>query len=189
MTPQDKCDLLKTNTGSLFTRLQKEAHQLLFQRGNFEGRIKRMFGIIDQLAGEVAKIATCGKGCSHCCYQAVLINEWEAKRIAKYAKRKMADIAGYHPNHDSAEQLQERFSNVPCPFLSDGACGVYPVRPSGCRLHFSFADDAGLCDIQNLLGGEVPYYDFELLKNMTAGLLFQNSSKFGDIREFFGERE
>jgi len=30
-----------------------------------------------------------------------------------------------------------------CPFLSEGICEVYPVRPAGCRIHLSVSEPAG----------------------------------------------
>jgi Fe-S-cluster containining protein len=35
-------------------------------------------------------------------------------------------------------------ARIPCPFLDEGRCSIYPVRPFGCREHFVLSDPA-LC--------------------------------------------
>jgi Fe-S-cluster containining protein len=189
MTPQDKCDLVRDNSAGLLPRLYRETQQLIFKQRNSEGDIKRLLEIIDDMAGEVAKVAVCRKGCSHCCYQAVLISNWEAKRIARFTGREMSDYSGYDPKHDSKEKLRARFTNKPCTFLINGGCSIYPARPVACRLHYSMADEVELCDIQNSPGASVPYFNFENMKMAATMLFFRNKPKFGDIREFFGERK
>lgn len=187
MTPQDKCDLIRLNSGDLFPRLYRETQQMLRDTKNTD--IRRMIEIIDDLAGEVAKVASCRKGCSHCCYQAVMISDWEAKRIAKFTGKRLADYSGYDPRHDSAVEMRERYSGKPCSFLIDGACSIYPVRPVACRTHFNMSDDHALCDIQNSPNAEVPYFDFENMKIAATVLFFRKTAKFGDIREFFEGKE
>jgi len=188
MTPQEKCDLVKANIDDLFKRMQKEALVLLNQKGNFDKRITRAYQIIDALAAEVGKVALCKQGCSHCCYQSVLIPLWEARRIAKFSGRKINHIAGFGHDNDTPEQLRDRHCGTSCPFLTNGNCMVYPVRPFVCRLHLSVDNDVFVCDIQGNPGAPVAYYDFEGWKKLMTMMFLQKSTIFGDIREFFEEK-
>lgn len=186
MTPQEKCDLIREKSNRALPVLFERAKLLLKDTAAFDKRAHKLFRIIDEMAGHVAEVALCKKNCSFCCYQAVLISEWEAKQIAKYTKRKMIDIAGYgSADDDTPESLRDKYNNLPCTFLHDGDCSIYPMRPAICRLHFSMANEISLCDIVGDPGATVPYFDFEQTKILTMCLMMQYSTKFGDIREFF----
>jgi hypothetical protein len=85
----------------------------------------------------------CGKGCGSCCTLAVncsaaeaflmaaALSEQQKRAVAVYvAKLKektsgIADLKGYLSLH--------RKELGGCPFLDEGICGVYPVRPISCR--------------------------------------------------------
>lgn len=85
----------------------------------------------------------CAKGCSNCCSLAVNCTFAEALLIAESLDLKQSRaVAAY------AEKLCEKVPAVPdlkgylrmhrhemggCPFLDDGACGIYRVRPVSCR--------------------------------------------------------
>ncbi|HVL09346.1 MAG TPA: YkgJ family cysteine cluster protein, partial [Burkholderiaceae bacterium] len=64
----------------------------------------------------------------------------------------------------------------PCPFLRDGACSVYDVRPMACRLLLNLDDDDLLCQL-------VPYANGQQLKAFF--LLAQPAAAWADIRDFF----
>ncbi|MCK4578488.1 MAG: YkgJ family cysteine cluster protein [Candidatus Marinimicrobia bacterium] len=72
----------------------------------------------------------CAKGCYYCCLtHDIPVSALEALGISWYLNRIM----------DTAlrEMLLERFRQQEgysgCPFLADGTCQVYPVRPLACR--------------------------------------------------------
>ncbi|HPR31524.1 MAG TPA: hypothetical protein PLK12_05500 [Prolixibacteraceae bacterium] len=103
----------------------------------------------------------CRKGCSWCCYQLIELLNWEAPILIDYLKKNkhrpiFAEVRNnlsewfrfcHHTcasqseltldeafQHLPAEQARKR---IPCPFLVDRCCVVYPVRPLSCRLHIS----------------------------------------------------
>ncbi len=89
-------------------------------------------------AGSVA----CKAGCDHCCYQSVGVTAPEALAIFDYLERSLsepefAEVAAHLSEaHERTRGLSpaERFSpEHPCPFLRDGCCSIYEVRPLSCR--------------------------------------------------------
>jgi Fe-S-cluster containining protein len=111
---------------------------------------------------EVAKIPNvCGKGCSACCHQMVYATSWEEELIRHYVESEMfpkvkqmvrkqlvkwwrtfktmarqstrgAPLTQYEQAEIQRSMRQQR---VRCPFLVDGVCSIYPVRPAVCRAH------------------------------------------------------
>lgn len=95
----------------------------------------------------------CRSGCTHCCYQAVGVSAPEVFAIyehlqstcspeeleARVARIRSADEATRGKSSD------ERFSpELPCPFLDEGRCSIYEVRPLACRGKNSL--DAEACE-------------------------------------------
>lgn len=70
--------------------------------------------------------AACAAGCGWCCHQPVEVSTIEALAIAADLRRR-----------PDADVLRERLAAWSggriCPFLADGACAIYPVRPLKCR--------------------------------------------------------
>jgi Fe-S-cluster containining protein len=112
------------------------------------------------------------------------MTDWEAKRIAKYSKREMTP-AGQEMHPAQIMDMQKKYVAVPCPFLINKECSVYPVRPMVCRLHFSVANDADACDILAHPGAQVPYLNLEVHKSAYGFIFAENGCTFADIREFF----
>jgi len=85
----------------------------------------------------------CAKGCSNCCTLAVNCTAGEALLIARSLDEEQAEkLKGY------VAQLKGMVSEAAalkdylrlhrkelggCPFLHEGVCGIYPVRPISCR--------------------------------------------------------
>jgi Fe-S-cluster containining protein len=183
MTPLEKSDSVVNKYKSKFTRSLKEVRWLSSDSPrSIDYKAVRMLEIIDGLGALVAPVSSCKKGCSYCCYQAVVISTWEADRIAKYAKRKTNGFGGHT---ETIKHIQEQFCNVVCPFLVNDACSIYPARPFMCRAHYSFSDDPTACDIALNPGTTVPYFNFENYKGEWAKLFILDDFRFGDIREFF----
>lgn len=89
----------------------------------------------------------CKEGCSWCCYQAVAITALEAFRIAKYITEEMDQDSQLAVNENLREldkktrgaSISKRSSlQLPCAFLKDGTCTIYPVRPLSCAEFTSF---------------------------------------------------
>lgn len=175
MTPKQNADRVMRKHGKLFRGLLKEAQQL---PSDEHGR-RRVVVIVDKLASKVAEQAACKKGCSHCCYQAVAISQWEAQRISEFSGVPMGQV---HANA-LRDNIVAEFSGVACPFLKDDFCTIYDVRPMACRMHFNMSDDPSLCDIKNNPGASVPMFNFLPMEFAAATLLVE--LPFADIRNFF----
>lgn len=168
-----------------FKRLMAEAQKLNGLPRNLDWKANRMCQIADELAAMVAPIAPCKKNCAHCCYQAVEISKWEAERIAKFSKRKMADFAGYEMGKMQHRAAIDKYNGVACPFLKDDNCSIYAVRPLMCRIHFSIGPNAELCNTIAHCGASIPQFNFTQL-HLYQGMIFViNNNPFGDIRHWF----
>jgi len=75
----------------------------------------------------------CSKGCDACCRnQTIKVTDLELSGISWYVMEKMdKELRAV-----VKEQLLVSASSISCPFLVDGACAVYPVRPLTCRQFF-----------------------------------------------------
>lgn len=126
--------------------------------------IKTIHREIDLKMKDVEKI--CSKGCSHCCYQVVRVHGVEEFPITKYFHEKLdANTKSiikinleqwfeYYnintPNKTLDDQDIYNFSikqgsdKIPCPFLINNECSIYPVRPIACRA-YSAKDNLELC--------------------------------------------
>lgn len=88
----------------------------------------------------------CKAGCSACCYQSIYGVEHEFDTLTQYLLK--------HWTLEEREQLVERarkkfeamqvlskeeqaLFKSPCPFLKDGNCSVYEMRPMACRIYLS----------------------------------------------------
>ncbi|HEX4067539.1 MAG TPA: YkgJ family cysteine cluster protein [Acidobacteriaceae bacterium] len=89
----------------------------------------------------------CKAGCSWCCYQTVGVTAPEAIRIARHL-RAMKDAGAREAMLEKLRSVNEAARGttaeardklqMPCAFLIDGRCGIYPVRPLACVEYTSF---------------------------------------------------
>ena len=110
------------------------------------------------------KIFFCRKGCSTCCTQSVTMSALEGELIYRHLESKAAlqkfaallagsDHKPLRPemttNHfvrsfmASPEEIPvagDGWSFEPCPFLENGSCRIYAVRPFACRAFVSLDD-------------------------------------------------
>ncbi len=109
----------------------------------------------------------CGPGCSWCCHLPVRATAPEGRLVAAWLRSNISKDALPGLRHKiegwltwQREELPHCITGAdisrayvlhgpPCPFLKGGLCGIYPVRPMGCRVHFSY--DVLRC------GPEAPY--------------------------------
>ena len=88
----------------------------------------------------------CHKGCEYCCSQAVLASNHEVLLIWHYMDEHMT--AGLIDAIKSRNSIKHKITHQmsameflhymhPCPFLEDGSCIIYPVRPMACRCYLS----------------------------------------------------
>ena len=116
----------------------------------------------------------CQKGCSWCCHQAVLVSTHEILLISQYLNEDMPDkLQSMIRTNASAKAVITGNMSVqefllclhPCPFLDNGSCLIYRVRPMACRCYLS--SDADSCHAQYQQPGNrqiiAALYDFPLL--------------------------
>jgi Fe-S-cluster containining protein len=92
------------------------------------------------------KPLACAKGCIHCCAIPPETDTWEVDLIigtliAAWTKDKRANWLS------RAKRVQRKRKQMPhrpvfCPFLEEGACSIYAVRPLACAAHHSLDVEA-----------------------------------------------
>ncbi len=102
-------------------------------------------------AADVNQLA-CKQGCSWCCHFSVDVRAVEAMTIADYVEREFslrdklqlkAELTTNARILSRFDDVQRAHHNIKCPFLKDGGCRIYPVRPQTCRNYH--ATDATGC--------------------------------------------
>lgn len=111
--------------------------------------------------------AVCINKCYHCCYQPVFVHISEQLVILDYLKNNFSKEAlnvfkiilenwfTYFNNNTPTDKplvsgdvdnftKQMMQDKVPCLFLRDGECAIYPVRPLACRT-YSVNDSSDIC--------------------------------------------
>ena len=92
-------------------------------------------------ATDVATLA-CRVGCTFCCHFTVDVRPAEVFVILDFVDRSFTPqersrtLAAIQANAAALAGLDEEqrvTQNIRCPFLDDGRCGIYPVRPQSCR--------------------------------------------------------
>jgi Fe-S-cluster containining protein len=117
-------------------------------------------GVAAQLV-ETGRTISCKAGCGACCRQMVPVSIFEAEALAAWIRTlpesRRQELAGrFHQallklsaaglidrmvnedwlaDTDSARQLalEYFYQRVPCPFLENESCSIYPIRPLICR--------------------------------------------------------
>lgn len=191
MTPKERADSIEAIEGPKIQALVNAAVRIARDpRMPHEEKAERMLTLADRLSQAITPHTPCGGGCSHCCHMATAISGWEARMISRYTGRKMLDPGRANETDlNTQQQLVEKFTGVPCTFLVEGRCSIYPVRPAACRIHHNLEDTSDNCWIApggnavNRLRPTVPEIDLRGYLAANA-FVFLNDS-FGDIREFF----
>jgi Fe-S-cluster containining protein len=139
-------------------------------------------------AVELGHTIACAKGCSSCCAQVIVTGEAEAVTVARWldqpaqastrARFLIAHAAWKAAGADIIEGVRAAAAagdtaaqrrgyaasyrrNLMCPFNDDGACSVYPVRPTLCRAVHAL-DSADPCKFDGVgaILDFVPIQDF-----------------------------
>lgn len=115
----------------------------------------------DAIAKELDALAargvapSCSRGCAHCCHQEILVPRaeaeaivdwlqatWPAEQVAALKQRLQDWLAWHHGEFSRRVKAGEDRQTVAyedgpgCTVLADGACSIYPVRPTMCRMHY-----------------------------------------------------
>jgi len=99
-----------------------------------------------------APVYACSKGCSYCCHQSVMVTAAETiyaaqflhdNLTAKEVLRLRDMVAARARRGDGLDNHDRMDKRIPCAFLMDNICSIYPVRPLQCRGGYS--EDADYC--------------------------------------------
>lgn len=134
----------------------------------FEGRIKALHDVVNAsyaLFGELLAQeeldppVACHSGCIHCCYNQIALTEPEALVLGMHLletrdeqgllalETKICSMVETLKGNSWQEIGMQRH-RLPCVFLEDGNCSVYPARPFACRGWNSV--DENMCIQSNL---------------------------------------
>lgn len=161
--------------------------RILSENASFRSKANKLLALADKLNEAMSSYITCRRGCTNCCSMITHVYEFEAERLAAASGRKMTRIPARSHNEVLTAGLQ--YAGKPCPFLLDGSCSVYEVRPIICRLHHSFNDDADQCstDIPLDKKAGVVQYNPDILEIPYHNLVreYRRTEPWGCIHEFF----
>ena len=168
----------------------------------------------NERAPDMNKVA-CKAGCYYCCDVYVSAQAPRIFAIADWLRANRSNIGAEVARLEEAvaairgKDVDGRAeAGLACPFLDDGKCGIYPVRPAGCRGFFSLSLTACIAGsrgegeeiptpahIQQLRGGyeqalsavlhhwRLPTAHYELVQGVLAALKEPNAEE----RWFDGE--
>lgn len=152
-------------------------------------RTEALLTLAGKLSDTITPYTACKNGCSHCCYMATSITDTEADIIGRYIGRDPAAVPEWTTVNDIIEwrdSAVEKYHGVPCVFLKDSKCSIYPVRPIACRTHHNLLSTSDNCKIAGVAvedAAVTPSIDMSPFWAAQAQALMDQN--FGDIREFF----
>lgn len=105
---------------------------------------------VDKTVAQAAlrgKKPACQPGCASCCHVRVEVSPVEALRLAAClqdwpAARRQDLLQGLQQRLARLENAGEPSPRLPCVFLQDSMCSIYPWRPANCRKAHSFSAEA-----------------------------------------------
>jgi Fe-S-cluster containining protein len=92
------------------------------------------------------KPIACEKGCQWCCFQPVYMTTQEAILIHEFIKQSfntsqinhiISNARSKFKKTKGLKEEQKQMVKHACPFLHEGSCSIYPVRPMACRIYLS----------------------------------------------------
>lgn len=130
-------------------------------------------------------VLACSKGCHNCCMnQAVPITQIELMGISWYVSEVMSDRSVRNSLRDQMRNYKQSRS---CPFLFNGECAIYALRPIACReFHVISTPCAPGEDVIISRPGDIWSPSREVARKTAAELLpFYGFSKPMDIERSF----
>lgn len=145
-------------------------------------KVELLRSVAGELSDAARQLVPCSRGCSHCCHMATLVAEGVALVIAAATGAALAVPAAYL----GRDELVDRYSGVACPFLQNGACGIYAQRPFACRTHLHLDRDNTLCQIVPGESVRVPLLDTRDFNGHYVRAFGEpDTARYADIRDFF----
>jgi len=83
----------------------------------------------------------CHEGCYYCCHQQIYITIPEILLVTRYLEttqnggrdKALATIKKTLAEHPEVSHQEKEVNYLPCVFLNNGACSIYPARPLHCH--------------------------------------------------------
>jgi Fe-S-cluster containining protein len=160
---------------------------------------KKFIGLTDKFNDLYKQYSPCRKGCGSCCKIPVLISEME-KNIIKRFLEETNEISKYVYNKIPLKPITKNgilggnYLGTNCPFLEDGECKIYSVRPYKCRGYISIDDSCSEKfesdfenDTQTRINTPIHIYS-EIIYERIVEYYYKKKNidiRLNDIRDFF----
>lgn len=168
-------------------KMRPRIDAVMNENSSFSSKRRKLIMMVDELGAAIHKHSACRAGCSHCCHTAVMIYQTEAEEIALYTCRTVRRQEFRMPQDIKDLGMQTKYIRTPCPFLVEGRCSVYEVRPYACRQQHSLNPTPDQCDTYRHPSNEsnVAHFNIKYLELAMAHVMLSKTVPLGDIREFF----
>lgn len=104
--------------------------------------VRNCEGVAETFLQEFQPALACREGCDYCCYPPVAATIPEVANIVAYVLSQMPQeqqlslqerVREVHEETSGMSGQERSHTNIACPYLEEGRCSVYPVRPLACR--------------------------------------------------------
>lgn len=147
------------------------------EAGSAIKKLRRLYLAMEDISKAVAPYAACRSGCASCCHYTVHLYPVEAELIEKRTGNKRL----------VEPETQGNFHGLPCPFLTQGRCGIYEDRPMACRKHFAMTASAYWCNPSRSGQVQLPQVQFSGVEESFEKIIQKDGrTEVLDIRQVFG---
>lgn len=139
---QAEANSARINSKIDFTKFEAKFDRIAGLKIPAKAKTLQMWEVGAEISKAITPYVACKQGCSFCCNIATTITTTEAQIIGKHVGRKPQVFT----KRVNILTNIPKYSGVPCPFLKEGRCSIYEVRPLACRIHFNLSDSPYFCN-------------------------------------------
>jgi len=175
--------------------MHRKIDQLSREASSPRSKLPKLYALMEEVGDLRGPHMACSAGCGACCRTvAIEISDLEAQHIAAAIGRPAKTFPpGMQPKVIGTTGKVD----MPCPFLKNESCSIYPYRPFNCRSVAVLGKDELLCSVENTLltrAGDpravpVPMTKMEAFNPLYLQLTKRPGTAYADIRQFFPEPE